>query len=484
MTQPDQQAFNTDSMPDPTTPTKKSPLGFLNRMPKPFLYGSLALGLFGGIAAWYLVFGNPTTEQVVDTPSLTQTPTTPVTPDTTSSTPNPATTPSVVDPNSNLSRALEVQDIPFLVTTEGSSNSGKTPTNTEIATPSGSGNGSSAGLNPFAPIPTPPVQTISEPIQQASPPNTIASNPPTISVQIPQNLNRTPIPSPQIKNSAPTIILKQPTPLPTPTIPVKKPQSLSNNTKANNTKPTTTTQTKPVKPNTPVVKPPTTPSEPVVKPPTTPSEPVVKPPTTPPEPVVITTRPDIRVPNSTSTANLPIAGGGGVLPVAPQIIQKVNPPQVPQIPIVQPQVQPTKPLELPNEGGVITPDTTSTSGGLKPSSGNNNSGQVDPLNTTITPVKPQTPVVVPVTPPVVVVVTPVEPTRSILNEFITERQLRYLDYVGGPFPQARLEIKGKSVIVGLGETIPDSKVVVKSITASELVLLLGEETLTIPRTEK
>jgi hypothetical protein len=87
----------------------------------------------------------------------------------------------------------------------------------------------------------------------------------------------------------------------------------------------------------------------------------------------------------------------------------------------------------------------------------------------------------PVTPPVV---APVEPPRSILNEFITERQLRYLDYVGGPFPQARLEIKGKSVIVGLGETIPDSKVVVKSITASELVLLLGEETLTIPRTDK
>jgi hypothetical protein len=455
MTQPDQQTFNTDAGANSPVAKRNSFLDAFNRFPRPLLYGALALGLLGGIAAWYLVFGNPTPEPVVDTPALTQ-PTTPITPDTTPTDVNPATTPNVVDPNS-LSRALEVQDIPFLVTTEGSGTGGKTPSNTEIATPSGNGSASSAGLNPFAPIPTPPVQTIpSPPIQQPSP-NVVASvpTPPASSLQIPQNLNKPPIASPNIKNSAPKVILKQQTPLPTPKPNVQKPAPLSNGTKATNTKPTT----KPIqKPSIPAA------------------------PTPPPAPVVIGTRPDIRVPNSTATASLPIAGGGGVLPIAPQIIQKVNPPQVPQIPVVVPQVQPTKPLELPNEGSVITPDTSSTSGGLKPSGNTNNPGQVDPLSTTITPVKPQTPVVVPVTPPVVV--TPVEPTRSILNEFITERQLRYLDYVGGPFPQARLEIKGKSVIVGLGETIPDSKVVVKSITASEMVLLLGEETLTIPRTEK
>jgi hypothetical protein len=454
MTQPDQQAFNTDTGANSPVTKRNSFLDAFNRFPRPLLYGALALGLLGGIAAWYLVFGNPTAEPVVDTPALTQ-PTTPITPDTAPTASNPATTPKV-DPNS-ISRALEVQDIPFLVTTEGSGNAGKTPSNTEIATPSAGGNASSAGLNPFAPIPTPPVQSVPTPPAQQPSPNVVASvpTPPTSSLQIPQNLNKTPIASPNIKNSAPTVILKQQTPLPTPKPNVQKPAPLSNGTKANNTKPTT----KPIQKPTIVAKP-----------------------TTPSAPVVISTRPDIRVPTSTSTASLPIAGGGGVLPIAPQIIQKVNPPQVAQIPVVVPQVQPTKPLELPNEGSVITPDTSSTSGGLKPSGSNNNPGQVDPLNTTITPIKPQTPVVVPVTPPVVV--TPVEPTRSILNEFITERQLRYLDYVGGPFPQARLEIKGKSVIVGLGETIPDSKVVVKSITASEMVLLLGEETLTIPRTEK
>jgi hypothetical protein len=478
MTQPDQQAFNTDSGASSPAAKKNGFIDAFNRFPRPLLYGALALGLFGGILSWYLFNANPNTEPVAETIPLTQIPATTVTPDTTST---PATTPNVVDPNSNLSRALEVQDIPFLVTTEGSGNSGKTPKNTEIATPSGGGNGSSAGLNPFAPIPTPPVQTVPQPPVQQPTPN-IASNPPTSSVQIPQNLNRTPIASPTIKNSAPVVVIKRPTPLPTPTTKVQKPPSLSNNkptASPSSSSGTTQTNQKPAiqKPNTATVKPPNT--TPVQKP-NIPAVPT--PPTTPPEPVVITTRPDIRVPNSTSSASLPIAGGGGVLPVAPQIIQKVNPPQVPQIPVVQPQPQPTKPLELPNEGGVITPDTTSTSGGLKPSGSNNNSGQVDPLNTTITPAKPQPPVVVPVTPPVVV--TPVEPPSSILNEFISERQLRYLDYVGGPFPQARLEIKGKSVIVGLGETIPDSKVVVKSITASELVLLLGEETLTIPRTEK
>ncbi len=480
MTQPDQQAFNTDAGANSPVAKRNSLLDTFNRLPRPLLYGALALGLFGGILSWYLFNANPSTEPVVDTAPLSQTPTTPLTPDTTP-TPNTATTPTVVDPNS-LSRALEVQDIPFLVTTESSGNAGKTPSNTEIATPSGSGSGSSAGLNPFAPIPTPPVQTIdSEPIQQPSP-NVIASvpNPPTNSVQIPSNLNRTPTVSPRINNSAPNVIIKQPKPLPTPTAKVQKPTLLPNGTKATNTKPSSTN---------PISQKPTTTNPTNPKPTTTnqATKPVQKPnipaaPITPPEPVVITSRPDIRVPNSTSTAGLPIAGGGGVLPIAPQIIQKVNPPQVPQIPVVVPQVQPTKPLELPNEGSVITPDTSSASGGLKPSGSNTNSGQVDPLNTTITPVKPQTPVVVPVTPPVVV--PPVEPPRSILNEFITERQLRYLDYVGGPFPQARLEVKGKSVIVGLGETIPDSKVVVKSITASEMVLLLGEETLTIPRTEK
>lgn len=488
MTQPDPQAFNTDSGASSPVAKRNSFLDTLNRLPRPLLYGALALGLFGGILSWYLFNANPTAEPVVDTPALTQ-PTTPITPDTAPTASNPGTTPNVVDPNSNLSRALEVQDIPFLVTTEGSGNAGKSATSTQIATPNGSGSSSSAGLNPFAPIPTPPEQSVpSQPIQQPNP-NVVASipTPPTNSVQIPSNLNRTPTVSPQINNSAPTVIIKRPTPLPTPTTKVQKPNSLSNGTQANNTKPSTTNQTnqKPTTTNQ-TTKPTTTnqTTKPVQKPttptiPTTPTVPTI--PTPPSEPVVITSRPDIRVPGSTSSASLPIAGGGGVLPIAPQIIQKVNPPQITQIPVVVPQVQPTKPLELPNEGSVITPGTSSSSGGLKPSGGTNNTGQVDPLNTTITPTKPQTPVVVPVTP---VVVTPIEPPRSILNEFISERQLRYLDYVGGPFPQARLEIKGKSVIVGLGETIPDSKVVVKSITASEMVLLLGEETLTIPRTDK
>jgi hypothetical protein len=483
MTQPDQQAFNTDTSPNAPTPKRNSPFGFfldfLNRTPRPLLYGIVAAGLFGGIAAWYLVYGNQTAEPVVDTAPLTQTPTNPVAqnPITTP----PTTTPNTVDPGSNLSRALEVQDIPFLVTTEGSGNTGKTAATSEIATPGGNRNQTSAGLNPFAPIPTPPVQTLPSeaPIQQPNP-NIVASNPNqsnlSNSVRIPPSLRPTPNASAQVNTSKPNIVVKQPTPLPTPKTPVQKPPTLSNNkpkTPQGGSSGTTQTSQKPSNSNTKPVQKPNVVVQPTPQPPTTPSE-----------PIVITSRPDIRVPNSTTNPSLPIAAGGGVLPIAPQIIQKVNPPQVPQIPVVQPQTQPTKPLELPNEGGVITPDTTSTSSGLKPSGTNNTSGQVDPLNTTITPVKPQPPVVVaPVTPPPVVV-PPVEPPRSILNEFITERQLRYLDYVGGPFPQARLEIKGKSVIVGLGETIPDSKVVVKSITASELVLLLGEETLTIPRTDK
>ncbi len=477
MTQPDQQTFNTDPGANSPVEKRNSLLASFDRFPRPLLYGALALGLLGGIAAWYLVFGNPSAEPVVDTPALTQ-PTTPINTDTSPTTSNPGTTPNVVDSNSNLSRALEVQDIPFLVTTEGSGSAGKTPSNSQIATPNGNGNGSSAGLNPFAPIPTPPVQTTpSEPIQQPSP-NVVASNPPTNSVRIPPSLTQVPTVKPSITAPKNPLIIKQPTPLPTPTLPIQKPNTLSNGTKATSPKPSTPNQTsqKPVANQT--TKPATNQTTKPVQKPSIPATP-----TTPPETVVIGTRPDIRVPNSTATASLPIAGGGGVLPIAPQIIQKVNPPQVVQIPVVVPQVQPTKPLELPNEGSVITPNTSNTSGGLKPSDGNSNPGQVDPLNTTITPVKPPPPVVVPVTPPVAVV-TPVEPTRSILNEFISERQLRYLDYVGGPFPQARLEIKGKSVIVGLGETIPDSKVVVKSITASEMVLLLGEETLTIPRTEK
>ena len=497
MTQPDQQAYNTDSLPDTPVAQRNSRIGFLNRIPRPLLYGSVAAGLIGGIAAWYLVFGNQSAEPVAETPQLTQTPTNQVNPTTIPTTGNPVTTPSnTVDPTNNLSRALEVQDIPFLVTAEGSNSSGSSSGTSEAATPRGNGNQSTAGLNPFAPIPTPPTSTdqVQPPAIQQPNVTSMASNP-NNSLRIPPTLRPTPSVTPQPSTSAPTISIVRPSPLPKPTSGVQKPPQLTNGkpsgsqtTNSSKGNPTNTAQTnqKPASTNQKPVQKPTVPT-------VQPSPPTPQTPITPQEPVVITTRPDIRIPNATSnSANLPIAVGGGVLPVTPQIIQKVNPPQVPQVPVVvqpQPQPQPTKPLELPNEGGVITPDASNTSSGLKPSTNNNApSSQVDPLNTTIIPVKPQPPVVVvvvtpPVTPPVVTPVEP-QPVRSILNEFVTERQLRYLDYVGGPFPQARLEIKGKSVIVGLGETIPDSKVVVKSITASEMVLLLGEETLTIPRTDK
>jgi hypothetical protein len=461
MTQPDRNAFQTDGSANATESKQNTAGGFLNRIPRPLLYGSVAAGLIGGIAAWYLVFGNQTTEPVAETPTLTQTPNqtdpsiTPVTTD-------PAnTSPTTADPN--LSRALEVQDIPFLVTAESSNGTGNSTSNTEVAPANGNGSSTTAGLNPFAPIPTPPVQVNqvpTPPVQQPNP-NVASAN---SGIQVPPTLRPTPRPTPAPSTNAPVVTVKRPTPLPTPKTTVQKPPQLNNNSN----KPSIAASSKP-NPNVAATNP-------------KPKAPIAQAPKAPQAPVIIKSRPDIRLPDSTSTtASLPIAVGGGVLPVVPQIIQKVNPPQVPQIPIVQPQVTPVKPIELPNEGAVITPDATPDQTGLKPSTGNISSpGQVDPLNTTIIPVKPQTPVVV--TPPVTTPET--QPVRSILNEFVSERQLRYLDYVGGPFPQARLEIKGKSVIIGLGETIPDSKVVVKSITASEMVLLLGEETLTIPRTEK
>ena len=62
--------------------------------------------------------------------------------------------------------------------------------------------------------------------------------------------------------------------------------------------------------------------------------------------------------------------------------------------------------------------------------------------------------------------------------------MAFVGVIIGPVNTAIIETKDGTVIVPLGGTIPQSDVVVKSITAEKVVLMLGQETITIERTKK
>jgi hypothetical protein len=140
----------------------------------------------------------------------------------------------------------------------------------------------------------------------------------------------------------------------------------------------------------------------------------------------------------------------------------VNPatPEVPaNIPVISTPTTPTQPSDLkpsPSDPATPTPLSSTTS-------------------TTATPPAPPTP---PAT------VTTPTPTSTPLSSFILSNKVAFVGVIIGPVNTAILETKDGTVIVPLGGTIPQSDVIVKSVTATQVVLMLGQETVTIDRSKK
>jgi mucin-2 len=204
-----------------------------------------------------------------------------------------------------------------------------------------------------------------------------------------------------------------------------------------------------------------------------------KPNTVKPVPTAITTaKPQISAPAATPTrTDVPTPLTAGALPVAPSILREVVPqgptdtgptpinPVTPELPsntpVISTPTTPTAPSELsppPSEPATPTPLSSTT-----------------PASTT--PTTPATP-----TPPTTL--TTPTPTSTPLSNFILSRQVSFVGVIIGPVNTAILETKDGTVIVPLGGTIPQSDVVVKSVTATQVVLVLGQETVTIERSKK
>jgi hypothetical protein len=101
-----------------------------------------------------------------------------------------------------------------------------------------------------------------------------------------------------------------------------------------------------------------------------------------------------------------------------------------------------------------------------------------PLDSSIprTPVKPPDTVDNPGT-PVEVPVERIDP----LTTFVTARGMSFVGVVLGPVNTAIFETKDGTVVVPLGATLPQSDVIVKTITADQVVLMQGQDTIILSR---
>ncbi len=450
------------------TPNKFS----LEKLPRPVIYGVPAALLIAGVGAWYFATSlsgptvpvepttiqstaptttSPTTTSPAPAPTAQVTP--PASPTPVSVTPPAATpasspvtssaTPTGTTPpetSTGPSRSLEVQPIPFLVTAAP-----KTSTKTAgVVAQANPNNRPRVSVNPFAPLNAQPAAPQATPTAQAAAPAPAFNASPQPNVFAPATSNLPPIrPAPSVQVSG--------TGQPLPSFPTQGNTGNPGNTSSpgNTSRPGTTAQM------------------------TTPKSNAVK-----PVPTAITSaKPQISAPVAAPTrTDVPTPLTAGALPIAPSILREV----VPQGPSdVAPNLTPVNPAtpEVPANIPVIsTPTAPTQPSDLKPSPS-------DPV--TPTPLSSTTSTATPPAPPTppATVTTPT-PTSTPLSSFILSNKVAFVGVIIGPVNTAILETKDGTVIVPLGGTIPQSDVIVKSVTATQVVLMLGQETVTIDRSKK
>jgi hypothetical protein len=439
----------------------------LAKIPKTYLYaaaGAVLLGALGVVALNMLSV--PPVEEFV--PPVVSRPTTnPSTKDsgatssTTTDSSNPTDTTVAAGNTSNPSgtddigggpsRSLEVQPIPFLVT-EAIKNDPNNPTkattqvlNTRPA--------SSAVVNPFAPLSVESTGNVGV-VQNGSNPNFGAVNiAPRPTVSRP-NISLAPVSQPG------TVTIRRPQPLP----------NFSNTQQAGQQTRPNPSPTLPKPGGTITIKAPTRNGGTV---------PPISPALANAKPAVKAPKPGVSGPSSSVALTNPAPSTPGLMR---NVVPAKKPVPVEQLPIdpgttVIPTVPtvPTDPeldfaaLTEPNIlGGPIELREPGTASTEAPS----------PLDSSIprTPVKPPDTVDNPGT-PVEVPVERIDP----LTTFVTARGMSFVGVVLGPVNTAIFETKDGTVVVPLGATLPQSDVIVKTITADQVVLMQGQDTIILSR---
>jgi hypothetical protein len=428
----------------------------LAKIPKTYLYaaaGAVLLGALGVVALNML--STPPVEEfvppVVSTPATnpaTGNPSTSNPATSTSSNPvgtvtagNTSNTSGSDDIGSGPSRSLEVQPIPFLVTEAVKTD----PNNPTKATTQALNTrpASSAVVNPFAPLSVESTGDIGV-VRNGSTP--ISAGPVSFTPRPPVTRPNsfTPV------KPTPPIRITQPRPLNTPSFP---------------TQPQPSQATLPPKNGPIIIKAPGT------KPPT----PTIKIPAAiaNAKPSVQAPKPGASGPSSSVALTNPAPSTPGlmrnVVPAKPAVVQPPIDPGTTVIPSV-----PTDPeldfaaLTEPNIlGGPIELREPGAASTEAPS----------PLDSSI----PRKPVIIDtVENPGQTTVVPVERIDP-LNAFVTARGMSFVGVVLGPVNTAIFETKDGTIVVPLGANLPQSDVIVKTITADQVVLMQGQDTIILSR---
>jgi hypothetical protein len=435
----------------------------LAKIPKTYLYaaaGAVLLGALGVVALNML--STPPVEEFV--PPVVSTPTTnPGTsnpssnPATTSS--NPAGTPVAAGNSSNPSgsddigggpsRSLEVQPIPFLVTEAiktDPNNPTKATTQALNTRPA-----SSAVVNPFAPLSVESTGNVGV-VQNGSTP--ITGGP--INIAPRQTVARPTISIAPVRQTR-TVTVRQPQPLPSfPATSQARPTATLPKTGGPITIKAPTQNTK------------TVPKIPAAIANAKPSVRAPKPGVSGPSSSVALTNPAPStpglmrnvVPAKPAVVQPPVDPGTTVIPTVP------TDPELDFAALTEPNIL-GGPIELrePGTASIATPSPLDSSIPRKP---------VKPPDTVD---NPGTPVEVPVAVPVEVPVERIDP----LNAFVTARGMSFVGVVLGPVNTAIFETKDGTVVVPLGANLPQSDVIVKTITADQVVLMQGQDTIILSR---
>jgi hypothetical protein len=431
----------------------------LAKIPKTYLYaaaGAVLLGALGVVALNML--STPPVEEFV--PPVVSTPTTnPSTSNPNTSNPAATTSSNPVgtfaagntsnpsgsdDIGGGPSRSLEVQPIPFLVTEAiktDPNNPTKATTQALNTRPA-----SSAVVNPFAPLSVESTGNVGV-VQNGSTP--ITGGP--INIAPRQTVARPTISIAPVRQTR-TVTVRQPQPLPSfPATSQARP-----------------TATLPKTGGPITIKAPTQNTKTVPKIPAAIAN---------AKPSVRAPKPGVSGPSSSVALTNPAPSTPGlmrnVVPAKPAVVQPPLDPGTTVIPTV-----PTDPeldfaaLTEPNIlGGPIELREPGTASAETPS----------PLDSSIprAPVKPPQggTETTPVEQPPVVPVERIDP----LNAFVTARGMSFVGVVLGPVNTAIFETKDGTVVVPLGANLPQSDVIVKTITADQVVLMQGQDTIILSR---
>jgi hypothetical protein len=428
----------------------------LAKIPKTYLYAAAGAVLVGALGVVGYNMLNPVAAPEEFVPPVVSTPNTD--PGTTAG--NPGTTGTGTgsgtvpvnasnptgsdDIGGGPSRTLEVQPIPFLVTeaikTDPNNLGNKATTQALNTRPA-----SSAVVNPFAPLTVESTGNVGVVGNGSTP---ISGGPVSIAPRQPINrptISIAPVRSPN------TVTIRQPQPLP----------RFPNNPQA--TRPATPTPTFPKPGGTITIKPPKQNAGTTAKIPAAIAN---------AKPAVRAPKPGVNGPSSSVALSNPA-------PSTPGLMRQV----VPAKPVTQPTVDPgntvipATPTDPELDFAALTePNILGGPIELR-EPGQSSIDTPSPLDSSIprTPIKPADPVNNPGQPEVVPAVL------DSLTGFVNTRGISFVGVVLGPVNTAIFETKDGTVVVPLGANLPQSDVIVKTITADQVVLMQGQDTIILSR---